>query len=95
MAQRAGEDMTPTRFRIVKHLTATLFALTAVGILVLGFDGLLRAMRKLTLAITPPPAAAPAVEAPMSPGVVPAFVVPAEEPAGPSAPGGPGGGAAD
>lgn len=65
--------MTPTRFDIAKHLTATLFAVTLVGLLVLGVDGMLGAMQKLTRLVTaaPPAAAVPAV--------VPAFVVPADE----------------
>jgi hypothetical protein len=74
--------MTPTRFRIVKHLTATVFALTLTGLLVLGFDGIIGAMQKLTrvYATRPPPtpAEAPAAEAPATPGVVPAFIVPAD-----------------
>jgi hypothetical protein len=75
--------MTPTRFRIVKHLTATLFAVTMAGLFVLGVDGLLGAMQKLARAFAateqPPAAAAPAAQAPAVPGVVPAFVVPAVE----------------
>lgn len=73
--------MTPQRFRLVKHATAALFAVTVVGVLALGFDGLLRAMQKLSgLLVAPaPPAAEPIAEPAPEPGVVPAFVVPPAE----------------
>lgn len=75
--------MKPTRFQVVKHATAALFALAVVGVFVLGFDGLLRAMGQLTDLLVARQAArstaAPAAEAPATPGVVPAFVVPPDE----------------
>lgn len=73
--------MTPARFRIVKHLTATALAVTVVGVFVLGLDGMIGAMQKLTrlFASAPPPAAVPAAETPAAPGVVRAFVVPAAD----------------
>ena len=68
--------MTPERFRIVKHLTATLFALAMVSIFVLGIDGVLRGVGTLTrLFADRAPAAAPAEPAP-EPGVVRAIIVP-------------------
>ena len=80
--------MTPQRFRIVKHATASLFALVMAGLFVLGFDGLLRGMQKLAeaFAARPPAATAPPAEGPATPGVVPAFIVPppGEAPAAPA-----------
>ena len=70
--------MTPERFRIVKHLTASLFALAMVSIFVLGIDGVIRGMQTLTqLFAARAPAAAPA-EPPSEPGVVRAVIIPAD-----------------
>lgn len=75
--------MTPAQFRLVKHLTATLFAVAMVSLFLLGVDGLIGAMQKLSdvFASAPPPAPleSPAPEAVATPGVMPAFVVPAED----------------
>jgi hypothetical protein len=71
--------VTPKRFRIVKHLTAALFATAMAGLFVLGVDGLLRGVHELTrLFGAPPPAAAPAADSGATPGVVPTFIVPAK-----------------
>jgi hypothetical protein len=73
--------MMPTRFQIAKHLTATIVAVTMAGLLLLGFDGLLVAMRKLANVVgaapAPAPVAAPAPEVVETPGVVRTFIVPA------------------
>jgi hypothetical protein len=73
--------MTPNRFRIAKHLTATILAVTMAGLLLLGFDGLLVAMRKLANVVSaapaPPAVTAPAPAVVETPGVVQTFIVPA------------------
>jgi hypothetical protein len=78
--------MAPNHFRIAKHLTAAIVAIAMAGLLLLGFDGLLVAMRKLAdvvRAAPPPPAAAPAPAAVETPGVVQTFIVPASKEAPP------------
>ena len=71
--------MTPTRFRIVKHGTATLFAIAMAGLFVLGVDGLIRGVHKMTRVFAAaPPAASPVTDSDATPGVVPAFIVPAD-----------------
>lgn len=74
--------MTPQRFRLVKHLTALAFALAMSGVFVLGVDGLIGGMQRLSrLFASPPPAADTAAAGAgevTTPGVVPAFIVPAE-----------------
>ncbi len=71
-----------TRSRVARRLAAALFAAAATALLLLGVDGFLGAMHRLTdlyLTARPaqPEAAAPA--APAEPGVVSAFIVPAGE----------------
>lgn len=70
--------------RIARYLTAALFAGTAISLLMFGFDGMLRGMRTLTgIYFAPRPAVvAPAVAEPITPGVVSAFLVPAQAPDG-------------
>lgn len=79
--------MTPNRFRIAKHLTAVTLAVAMAGLLLLGFDGMLVAMRKLADVVSaappPPPVAAPAPEVVATPGVVQTFIAPADEEAPP------------
>jgi hypothetical protein len=79
----ARDEMTPVQFRLVKHLTATLFAVAMVGLFLLGVDGLIGAMQKLSRVFTsaprPAPVELPAPEGVATHGVVPAFVVPAED----------------
>jgi hypothetical protein len=78
----------PGLFHVVKHLTAALFAAIAAGLLVLGLDGVLSAMHKLTrlYVATPPSPAAPADAPAPTPGMMSAFVVPADEAARSMAP---------
>jgi hypothetical protein len=75
--------MTPAQFRLVKHLTAALFAVSMAGLFLLGADGLIGAMQKLSrvVATAPPPARAEfsSPEAAATPGVMPAFVIPADD----------------
>jgi hypothetical protein len=79
--------MTPTRFQIAKHLTAAIVAVMMAGLLLLGFDGLLVAMRKLAKVVgtapAPVPAAAPVPTTVETPGVVQTFIVPAAKEAPP------------
>ncbi len=79
--------MTPSRFRLAKHLTAAIVAVAMAGLLLLGFDGLLVAMRKLASVVSstpaPPPVAAPAPAVAETPGVVQTFIVPADKEAPP------------
>ena len=71
--------MSPTRFRIVKHLTAALFAASMAGLFLLGVDGLFRGVHELTrLFAAQPPAAAPVSDSGATPGVVSVFIVPAD-----------------
>ncbi|MCC7257637.1 MAG: hypothetical protein IT486_04645 [Gammaproteobacteria bacterium] len=75
--------MTPGRHRLARHLTAGILAVAVAGLFVLGVDGLIGAMQKLShlfaTAPAPSPAAEPAAAEPApTPGVVPAFIVPAE-----------------
>ncbi len=71
--------MSPTRFRIVKHVTAALFAASMAGLFLLGVDGLFRGVHELTrLFAAPPPAAAPVRDPDVTPGVVSTFIVPAD-----------------
>ncbi len=74
--------MTPARNRVARNLTAAVFAALAVSLFLLGVDGLLGAMQRLTrlMGSAPPPAVAPAAEVATTPDVVPAFIVPVEEP---------------
>jgi hypothetical protein len=48
-------NMTPYHFRIAKHLTAAIVSIATAGLLLLGFDGLLVAMRKLADVVRPAP----------------------------------------
>lgn len=72
--------MTPNGFRLAKHLTAAIVAIAMAGLLLLGFDGMLGAMRKLATVVSamraPPPVAAPAPAVVETPGVVQAIIVP-------------------
>ena len=71
--------MSPTRFRIMKHLTAGLFAASMAGLFMLGVDGLFRGVHELTrLFAAPPPATAPVRDSGATPGVVSIFIVPAD-----------------
>lgn len=74
--------MTASGFQVAKHVTAGIVAVAAAGLFVLGVDGVVGAMQKLSrvfvAAPPPPPAAtAPPAEPATTPGVVPAFIVPA------------------
>lgn len=77
--------MTPKRFRITRNLTAAIAAVIAVSVFLLGVDGLLGAMQRLTQLMNaappsaPAPAPAPVAEAAATPGIVPAFIVPADD----------------
>jgi hypothetical protein len=79
--------MTPNHFRIARNLTAAIVAVAMAGLLLLGFDGLLVAMRKLADVVSvppaPPPVAAPPPAVVETPGVVQTFIVPASEEAPP------------
>lgn len=79
--------MTLNRFQLAKHLTAAIVAVAMAGLLLLGFDGLVVAMRKLanvfSAAPTPPPVAAPAPAVVQTPGVVQTFIIPAGKEAPP------------
>ena len=71
--------MTPKRFRIVKHVTAALFATAMAGLFVLGIDGLIRGVHEMTRVFAAaPPAASPVTDSDAPPGVVFAFIVPAD-----------------
>jgi hypothetical protein len=71
--------MSPTRFRIVKHLTAALFAASMAGLFLLGVNGVFRGVHELTRVFAaPPPAAAPVRDSGATPGVVLTFIVPAD-----------------
>lgn len=80
--------MTPKAFRIAKHLTSAIVAVAMAGLLLLGFDGLLVAMRKLATVVSaapaPTPAPAPASAVVDTPGVVQTFIVPASKEAPPA-----------
>lgn len=71
--------MTPAHLRFARNLTASLFAAAMVALFLLGVDGLVGAMQKLTRVFATVPPAPPPAAAPATPGVVPAFVVPAGE----------------
>jgi hypothetical protein len=79
--------VTPNHFRIARNLTAAAVAVAMAGLLLLGFDGLLVAMRKLANVVSalpaPPPVAAPAPAEVATPGVVQTFIVPAGKEAPP------------
>ncbi|MBM4195926.1 MAG: hypothetical protein FJ197_02340 [Gammaproteobacteria bacterium] len=63
---------------LAKHLTAAVFAVLMSGLLVLGFDGLLRGMQRLAklFAAASPAATAPQPAPATTPGVMPVIVLP-------------------